>query len=160
MRIGAIFPTTEIGADPVVVRDWAQAAEQLGYSDVLCYDHVLRSEHAGREPALAGPYTENDPFHLALRAMDTAAEFVGARRVGFKDPQACIDALETFKRETGFQCADAIDFIWRPASLAVFHGMVGPRPRLGEATLLTGIDGLLHLDGDFAAWRENGPPVE
>lgn len=66
MRIGAIFPTTEIGADPVVVRDWAQTAEQLGYSHVLCYDHVLGAEHAGREPALGGPYTENDPFHEPL----------------------------------------------------------------------------------------------
>ena len=40
--------------------------------------------------------------HLALRAMDTAAEFVGARRVGFETPQDFIDALETFKKETGF----------------------------------------------------------
>lgn len=66
MRIGAIFPTTEIGADPVVVRDWAQTAEQLGYSHVLCYDHVLGAEHKGRTPALVGPYTENDPFHEPL----------------------------------------------------------------------------------------------
>ena len=34
MKIGAIFPTTEIGSDPVAIRDWAQAAEALGY-DVL-----------------------------------------------------------------------------------------------------------------------------
>ncbi len=33
-------------------------------------------------------------------ATEIAAEFVGAQRVGFKDPQAFIDALETFK---GFQ---------------------------------------------------------
>ncbi len=63
MKIGAIFPTTEIGTDPFVIRDWAQTAEQLGYSHVLCYDHVLGAEHAGRKPALGGPYTENDPFH-------------------------------------------------------------------------------------------------
>ena len=36
--------------------------------------------------------------HLTLRAMDTAAEFVGARRVGFEGPQAYIDALETFRK--------------------------------------------------------------
>ena len=29
----------------------------------LMYDHVLGAEHAGREPALWGPYTEKDPFH-------------------------------------------------------------------------------------------------
>ena len=66
MRIGAVFPTTEIGADPIVIRDWAQAAEQLGYAHVLCYDHVLGAVHADREPPLGGPYTENDAFHEPL----------------------------------------------------------------------------------------------
>ena len=34
--------------------------------------------------------------------MDALAEFVGARRVGYAGPQAYIDALETFQKETGF----------------------------------------------------------
>jgi probable F420-dependent oxidoreductase len=63
MKIGAVFPHLEIGSDPVVVRDWAQTAEELGYSHLLAYDHVLGAEHAGREPALWGPYTEKDAFH-------------------------------------------------------------------------------------------------
>ena len=63
MKLGAIFPTTEIGSDPVAVRDWAQAAEALGYSHVIVYDHVLGAVHAGREQVLLGPYTERDPFH-------------------------------------------------------------------------------------------------
>lgn len=63
MRIGAVFPTTEIGNDPTAIRDWAQAAEQLGYSHVVLYDHVLGAVHADREPKLLGPYTEKDPFH-------------------------------------------------------------------------------------------------
>lgn len=66
MKIGAVFPTTEIGNDPLVIKDWAQAAEQLGYSHVLCYDHVLGAEHADRNPPLGGPYTERDPFHEPL----------------------------------------------------------------------------------------------
>jgi probable F420-dependent oxidoreductase len=66
LKIGAVFPTTEIGSDPIAIRDWAQTAEQLGYSHVLCYDHVLGAEHANRKPPLAGPYTENDPFHEPL----------------------------------------------------------------------------------------------
>ena len=41
MRIGVIFPQTEIGNDPAVIRDFAQTAEDLGYSHVLVYDHVL-----------------------------------------------------------------------------------------------------------------------
>jgi len=63
MKIGAIFPTTEIGNDPVVIRDWVQTAEQLGYAHVLIYDHVLGSVHADRDPKLLGPYTESDAFH-------------------------------------------------------------------------------------------------
>lgn len=63
MRFGATFPTTEIGDDPIAVRDFAQAAEALGYSHIVAYDHVLGAVHADREPKLWGPYTENDPFH-------------------------------------------------------------------------------------------------
>lgn len=63
MKIGAVFPTSEIGNDPSVIRDWVQTAEGLGYLHVLTYDHVLGAVHAGREPALVGPYTEEDAFH-------------------------------------------------------------------------------------------------
>jgi probable F420-dependent oxidoreductase len=63
VKIGAIFPTTEIGTDPAAIRDWAQAAEGLGLSHVVAYDHVLGAVHAGREPKLWGPYTERDAFH-------------------------------------------------------------------------------------------------
>ncbi len=69
MKFGAIFPTPEIGIDPAVIRDWAQAAEGLGYSHILLYDHVLGAEHAGREPAFTGPYTETDPYHEVFVTM-------------------------------------------------------------------------------------------
>ena len=48
MKIGAVFPTTEIGNDPAVIRDWAQTAEGLGYDYMLTYDHVLGAVHADR----------------------------------------------------------------------------------------------------------------
>lgn len=63
MKIGAIFPTTEYGTDPIAIRDWAQAAENLGYDHILLYDHVLGAEHQNRTPPLMGPYTEKDPYH-------------------------------------------------------------------------------------------------
>ncbi len=63
MKIGAVFPTCEIGNDPVAIRDFAQTAEELGYSHLVVYDHVLGAEHADRDPALTGPYRETDPFH-------------------------------------------------------------------------------------------------
>jgi probable F420-dependent oxidoreductase len=82
VKLGAIFPTTEIGNDPAVIRDWAQAAEQLGYHHVVAYDHVLGAVHAGRDPKLEGPYTERDAFHEPfvlfgfLAAATTKLEFV------------------------------------------------------------------------------------
>jgi len=66
VRIGAVYPQTELGGDPGAVKAFAQAAEELGYDHLLAYDHVLGAEHSGREPVLGGPYTEHDPFHEPL----------------------------------------------------------------------------------------------
>jgi probable F420-dependent oxidoreductase len=63
MKFGVVFPTTEIGNDPAVIRDFAQAAEDLGYESLLAYDHVLGAVHANRKPPLSGPYDEKSPFH-------------------------------------------------------------------------------------------------
>jgi len=62
MRIGAIFPQTEIGNDPAVIRDYAQAVEDLGFSHILAYDHVLGAGLSTR-PDWRGPYTSETPFH-------------------------------------------------------------------------------------------------
>lgn len=62
MRFGVIFPQTEIGADPTAVRDYAQAAESLGYDHLLAYDHVLGANPA-RRPGWKPPYTHRDMFH-------------------------------------------------------------------------------------------------
>jgi len=63
MKFGAIYPHQEIGTDPVVIRDWAQTAEGLGYSHIVAYDHVLGAARRDRQPKLFGPYDENDAFH-------------------------------------------------------------------------------------------------
>ena len=35
MKLDVVFPQTEIGSDPAVIRDYAQAAESAGYDHVL-----------------------------------------------------------------------------------------------------------------------------
>jgi probable F420-dependent oxidoreductase len=65
MQIGVVFPQTEIGASPVAVRDYAQAAEELGYAHLLAYDHVLGAD-ARRHPGWNGPYSHLDMFHEPL----------------------------------------------------------------------------------------------
>ncbi len=62
MKTGVVFPQTEIGADPAAVRDYVQAVEELGYSHMLVYDHVLgadTSHHADWQ----GSYTSESMFH-------------------------------------------------------------------------------------------------
>ncbi len=75
MKIGAVFPQTEIGNDPAVIRDWCQTAEGLGYSHILVYDHVIGAVHEGREPKLWGPYTEKTPFHEPFVLLGWMAAF-------------------------------------------------------------------------------------
>lgn len=48
MRLGIIFPTTEIGNDPSVIRDFAQAVEGMGYDFLAFFDHVLGTDMTGR----------------------------------------------------------------------------------------------------------------
>jgi probable F420-dependent oxidoreductase len=63
VRYGAVFPQNEIGSDPGAVRDFAQAAEDLGYDYLLAYDHVLGADPAGRDDFTPGRYTHEDMFH-------------------------------------------------------------------------------------------------
>jgi len=62
MRVGVVFPQTEIGADVGAVRAYVQRVEELGYRHVLAYDHVL-----GADPAVhtgwRGPYDLATTFH-------------------------------------------------------------------------------------------------
>lgn len=61
MKIGVVFPQTEIGSDPLVIRDYAQAAEELGYTHILAYDHVLGA-NPDRPGGWQGPYTFESSF--------------------------------------------------------------------------------------------------
>ncbi len=80
MRLGVVYPQTEIGNDPAVVRDYGQAAEALGYRHVLAFDHVLGGN--AETHALRGPYKHTDAFHEPfvlfgfLAAATKAMEFV------------------------------------------------------------------------------------
>jgi probable F420-dependent oxidoreductase len=62
MRIGVVFPQTEIGANPAVIRGYAQKVEQFGFNHLLAYDHVV-----GADPAVhkgwSGPYDVRTTFH-------------------------------------------------------------------------------------------------
>jgi len=62
MRIGVVFPQTELGGDPGAVRAYGTRIEELGYRHILVYDHVV-----GADPAVhtgwGGPYDVHTTFH-------------------------------------------------------------------------------------------------
>jgi probable F420-dependent oxidoreductase len=65
MRIGVVFPQTEIGADAGAVRAYAEHVEGLGFAHLLAYDHVVGADpriHAGWN----GPYDVYNTFHEPL----------------------------------------------------------------------------------------------
>ncbi len=63
IRIGAVFPQTEIGNDLGDIRTWAATVGALGYRHILAYDHVLSGSQAAHHPKLVNRYDENSPFH-------------------------------------------------------------------------------------------------
>lgn len=60
MKIGVVFPQTEIGTNPVDLAEFARAAEDLGYDHLVAYDHILGVVPRG--PDWKG-YTHQDMFH-------------------------------------------------------------------------------------------------
>ncbi len=65
MRIGVVFPQTEIGSDSGAVKAYAEAVEALGYAHLVAFDHVLGAGTATR-PNWSGPYTDQSLFHEPL----------------------------------------------------------------------------------------------
>ena len=55
MRIGVVFPTLEV-TDPGAIRDYAQAAEDLGYAHLRAWEHVVGADLRSR-PDWTGPAT-------------------------------------------------------------------------------------------------------
>jgi len=65
MRIGVVFPQTEIGADAGAIRAYAEHVEGLGFAHLLAYDHVVGADpkiHVGWN----GPYDVHTTFHEPL----------------------------------------------------------------------------------------------
>lgn len=113
MKIGVVFPQTEIGADPDVVAKFATTAESLGYDHLLAYDHVLGANTASR-PDWQGPYTTESMFQEPLvlfsylAGLTSTIEFVTAviilpqRQTALVAKQAaCVDVLSKGRLRLG-----------------------------------------------------------
>ena len=62
MRIGVTLPQADMTSDPIAIRDYVQAVEQLGFDHISSVDHVLGA-NAGSRPGWNPPYDHNDLFH-------------------------------------------------------------------------------------------------
>ena len=62
MKIGVVFPQTEIGQDPAAIRDYAQAVESMGYTHMLAFDSVVGA-NPDRPGGWDSPYTYQHAFH-------------------------------------------------------------------------------------------------
>src|SRR5207248_2871952 len=65
MQLGALLPLGDIGGDPSVVREFAQAAEVIGYDFLEAPDHVLGvNPAAAQDQERTGGGLYHDPFVL------------------------------------------------------------------------------------------------
>ena len=69
MEIGVIFPQTEIEPDVVAIRDFAQAAQDMGYSYLFIADHVLGADARAYDHPLFGMYNHETVVHESLTTM-------------------------------------------------------------------------------------------
>jgi Luciferase-like monooxygenase len=91
MQLGASLPIADIGTGSVVLRDYAQAAEGLGFDFLLAADHVLG----------------NNPAATVAHGASTGVSCDHARRIGttalaFHDPLVLFGFLSGCTTKIGF----------------------------------------------------------
>jgi len=95
MKIGVIYPQTELQGDPEAVRRIRLATEELGYDHLLVYDHVLGATHdrgaLNPRPRRVIPIWLSGFVDAALRR----AALIGD---GFIFADGAVDALEQLQR--------------------------------------------------------------
>jgi probable F420-dependent oxidoreductase len=99
MLLNALFPTRDIGTDPAKIRDWAQAAEALGYHCIEVADHVFGAAPRGDWKPV---YSEQDPFHETF----TTLAFIAAVT---KTIKLCSGVLILPQRQTGVVAKQAAE---------------------------------------------------
>jgi probable F420-dependent oxidoreductase len=73
MDIGVNVPITELGADLTGLRDFVQAAEDLGYTHIRLLDHVLGADPQFHPEVPEFPYTHKSYLHEPLTLMSYLA---------------------------------------------------------------------------------------
>ena len=69
MEVGVIFPQTEIEPDPLAIKDFAQAAEDMGYAYIFIADHVLGADSAHHDFPALRTYNHKSVVHETMTLM-------------------------------------------------------------------------------------------
>lgn len=138
MKLGVALPLTDIGGEAAVVRDFAQAAEALGYDYLAATDHVLGVNVASR-PDWGARNTSKDLFHdpfvlfgflsAATRQIEFSTEvLILAQRqtVLVAKQAACLDLL------CGGRFRLGIGIGWNPVEFTGLNEDFGNRGRRSE----------------------------
>jgi probable F420-dependent oxidoreductase len=72
MEIGAVLPHNEIGTDPGAIKAYLQGVEEMGFTHLLVYDHVLGAAR-DRPGGFSGAYDSTTAFHEPLTFFAFAA---------------------------------------------------------------------------------------
>ena len=131
MRLGVALPIVDIGGEPAPLREFVQAAEEIGYHGIAAPDHVLGANIASRpgwtQPRARSTDLYHDPFVLFgfLAGCTDIADFstqvlILAQRqtVLVAKQAACLDVLSggrfryCFGR-SGSPCARPWETSWR-----------------------------------------------
>ena len=99
MLLNCLFPTRDIGTDPAKIRDFAQAAEGMGFHGIEVADHVFGAAPRGDwKPT----YSEHDPFHETFTTMAFLAAVT-------KKVELCSGVLILPQRQTGVVAKQAAE---------------------------------------------------
>jgi probable F420-dependent oxidoreductase len=69
VRVGAIFPQTEIGTDLGAIRAFVEAVEEAGYDNIFIADHVLGADPQVHQHPSLGRYSYKSVVHEPLTLM-------------------------------------------------------------------------------------------
>lgn len=81
MRLGTVFPQTDLGADPIAIKEFIQGIEDLGFDHLTIYDHVINPDPASR------------PEHYAPSTNASGNRPSRERRYGYKKGDNFLEAF-------------------------------------------------------------------
>ena len=107
MELGALIPLGDIGGDPAVVRDYAQAVEAMGYDFLEAPDHVLGVNAGRRGPTGTEPQHVQRPVPRPVRAVRLSSP-AARSKLGFSTGVLILPQRQTVLVAKQAACLDVL----------------------------------------------------